>query len=159
LGSALFEEMCCGHDGADLVLEGLALQLAGALGRLPVEEAAPRWLLAVAERLRRENHQPLRLADLAGEAGVHPVHLARAFRRHFGCSVGEELRRLRVEAVCAALARPGASIADASAAAGFADQSHCSRVFRRITGMSPAQYRERAAGTRRRSRVVLPPRR
>jgi AraC family transcriptional regulator len=139
--------------GTNLVLEGLALQLAGALARLPVEEAAPRWLLRVAERLRAESHLQLQLAELAGEAGVHPVHLARAFRRHFGRSVGEEVRRLRVDSVRAALAQPGASIADAAFAAGFADQSHCSRVFRRHTGMSPAQYRERAAAARRRSFV------
>lgn len=157
LGSELFEELRCGEEGTDLVLEGLALQLAGALARLPVEETAPRWLLVVAERLRRESHLPLRLAELASAAGVHPVHLARAFRRHFQRSVGEELRRLRVEAVCEALARPGASIADAAASAGFADQSHCSRVFRRLSGMSPAQYRERAAAARRRSQVAILP--
>jgi AraC family transcriptional regulator len=151
-GSALGRDI--GRDiGRDLVLEGLALQLAGALARLPVEEAAPRWLLRVAERLRAESHLQLQLAELAVEAGVHPVHLARAFRRHFGRSVGEEVRRLRVDSVRAALAQPGASIADAAFAAGFADQSHCSRVFRRHTGMSPAQYRERAAAARRRSLV------
>ncbi|HET6997772.1 MAG TPA: AraC family transcriptional regulator [Solirubrobacterales bacterium] len=154
LAGELHRELLLADGAGELVLEGLALQLAGTLARLPVEETVPPWLLAVAERLRAERHLPLRLADLAHEAGVHPVHVARAFRRHFQRSVGEELRRLRVEAVCDELSRPGASIADAACAAGFADQSHCTRVFRRHLGMSPAQFRERAAMARRRSRVT-----
>lgn len=143
IADTIHRELSHLHDadpGADLVLEGLAFQLVGALVRLKVEGQVPAWLRQVAERLREESHRQIRLTDLAVGAGVHPVHLARAYRRHFHRSVGEELRLLRVLAVRAALDTGETSLADAAAAAGFADQSHMSRVFRRVMGMSPAEY-------------------
>lgn len=141
IAAAIHRELRSTDPGTDLVLEGLAFQLVGALVRLPVERQVPAWLRRVAERLREESHLPTRLADLAAEAGVHPAHLARAYRRHFHRTVGEELRCERVAAVRAALDRGETSLAGAAADAGFADQSHMSRVFRRVTGMSPAEYR------------------
>ena len=143
LASALAREMRAGDVASDFLLEGLALQLIGAFLRMPVEAEIPAWLRRVAERLREESSLPLRLRDLAAQAGVHPVHLARSFRRHYGRGVGEELRRHRVETVRAAILREDTSLSAAAAAAGFADQSHMSRVFRRLTGMSPRQYRMR----------------
>jgi AraC-like DNA-binding protein len=68
--------------------------------------------------------------------------LARAYRRHYHRSVGEELRRLRVDAVRAKIASGDFSLAAAAAESGFADQSHMSRVFRRLAGMSPGEFRE-----------------
>ena len=143
LASAIIREICARGPGSDFVLEGFALQLLGSFVRLPVEREIPGWLRRVAERLREESSHPLPLRDLAASAGVHPVHLARSFRRHYGRSIGEELRRHRIEEVRAAIVRGDVSLSDAAAAAGFADQSHMSRVFRRLTGMSPREYRVR----------------
>ena len=141
LAVTVLAELRSGETANDLVLEGLALQLLGELTRPPAGPAFPPWLRRVAERLREEFRESTSLASLAAEAGVHPVHLARSFRRYFRRSVGEELRRLRVEAASAALAREDCSIVEIAAASGFADQSHLARVFRRATGMSPAEYR------------------
>ena len=141
LAVTLLAELRSGETANDLVLEGLALQLLGELTRPPDETAQPLWLRRVAERLREQFRDSTSLASLAAEAGVHPVHLARTFRRFFGRSVGEELRHLRVEAACAALAGEDCSIVEIAAASGFADQSHMARIFRRATGMSPAEYR------------------
>lgn len=143
LASAISRELRIGGPAGELVLEGFALQMLGEFARLPVEETVPAWLRRVADRLREESPRPLRLDELAAGAGVHPVHLARSFRRHYHRSIGEELRRHRIEAVRAALVRGNVSLCDAAAAAGFADQSHMSRVFRRLTGMSPREYRVR----------------
>ncbi|HEX7111160.1 MAG TPA: helix-turn-helix transcriptional regulator, partial [Mizugakiibacter sp.] len=76
-------------------------------------------------------------------AGVHPAHLARRFRRALGLSVGEYQRRLRIEATREALAHSPQPIAAIAAAAGFADQSHYARVFQRLTGEAPRDYRRR----------------
>jgi AraC family transcriptional regulator len=141
LAIAVLAELRSDETANDLVLEGLALQLLGELTRPPDGPACPPWLRRVAERLREQFRESTSLAALAAEAGVHPVHLARSFRRYFRRSVGEELRRLRVEAASAALAREDCSIVEIAAASGFADQSHLARVFRRATGMSPAEYR------------------
>src|SRR5207302_385476 len=80
------------------------------------------------EFLREQFRDPVGLRDAAREAGVHPVYLARVFRRHHGCPVSEYLRALRlVEA--GRLVLEGASLAHAAHAAGFADQAHVSRRF------------------------------
>ena len=83
----------------------------------------------------------LRATKLAREAGVHPGHLSHTFRRCIGEGIGEHVHRLRVRAACKRMLDPYASLAEVSFAAGFADQSHFTRSFRRITGMTPAAFR------------------
>ena len=58
-------------------------------------------------------------------------------------SVGEYQRGLRIALARKALAEPHRSIADVAAMTGFNDQSHFARVFRRITGETPRDYRHR----------------
>jgi AraC family transcriptional regulator len=81
------------------------------------------------------------VSALADEAGVHPVHLARVFRRHYGQTVTEYLHQLRVLASAHQLALGDAPVARVAADAGFADHSHLCRIFGRAIGMSPTAYR------------------
>jgi len=140
LAAALFRELRDDHPGSALVLEGLALQLLGSIVRFPSDRSMPRWLARVEERLREECPARLRIADLAAEAGVHPAHLARAYRKHFRRTIGEDLRFRRVE-LARRLVETGESLSTAAAEAGFSDQSHFSRAFRGFHGMSPGEYR------------------
>jgi AraC family transcriptional regulator len=71
-------------------------------------------------------------------------HLAREFRAHFGTTLGEYVRQLRVEWVAEQLARTPMTLSEISIAAGFSDQSHLTREFRRRFGMSPGAWRRRA---------------
>jgi transcriptional regulator GlxA family with amidase domain len=110
----------------------------------PVTDAAPapRWLLRAQEQLHATIEGPVTLAELAREAGVHRARLSRAFRAHFGCSVGDYHRRVRVAWAADQIARNAMPLAEISVRAGFADQSHFGRVFRRWTGLTPRQYRD-----------------
>ena len=83
-----------------------------------------------------------RLSDVARIAGVHPMHLAKLFRRRFGCSMGEFVRRRRVAWACGQLTSECGTIANIAARAGFADHAHFTRTFRRITGCTPQWYRD-----------------
>jgi AraC family transcriptional regulator len=83
----------------------------------------------------------LALERLAAEAGVHPVHLSRTFRRFRGRTLGDYLQELRVRHVCQGLADADRPLVDLSLDAGFTDQSHCTRVFKRLTGMTPGVFR------------------
>jgi AraC family transcriptional regulator len=76
--------------------------------------------------------------------GVHPVTLARGFRRAYGCTLGEYVRRQRIENACRQLLDSAASLAEIALANGFADQSHFSNTFHRYTVMTPARYRRSA---------------
>jgi AraC family transcriptional regulator len=102
---------------------------------------APGWLSRVLDKLRTEHCRRLTLDELAREAGVHPVHLSRIFRRFVGEGIGEHVHRLRVRTACERMLDPSASLAEVSFATGFADQSHFTRSFRRITGLTPAAFR------------------
>jgi AraC family transcriptional regulator len=81
------------------------------------------------------------LAELAKMVGVHPVYLASSFRKQYGCTVGEYRQRLRIEFACRELAKDHSSLAQIALAAGFANQAHFSRTFKRVTGTTPAKYR------------------
>lgn len=101
----------------------------------------PRWLSAVREQLDDTERLPSVLG-LAAEAGVHPVYLARQFRRWFGYSMTEYTRRRRARRAAAAVMEPRTSLSRASYTAGFADHAHMCRVFRRETGLTPGAYRK-----------------
>jgi AraC family transcriptional regulator len=101
----------------------------------------PKWLERVRDILEQRFAEPFKLSEMAAEAGVHPVHLAREFRKHYGTSVGEYLRKVRIEYACRELMDSNAAVANIAFAAGFADQSHFSRTFKRFCGTTPARYR------------------
>lgn len=125
-----------------LDMEDRLLMMTGALsdprkpGRTP-----PSWLALAAEAIGDlAGDAALRVRDIAQIAGVHPVHLARAFKEHLHCSPGHAIRRIRVERVAAELSKRR-SMADLSIAHGFADQPHMARCFRGFYGTTPSAFR------------------
>lgn len=114
---------------------------AAASGRPSHGERRPRWLDSARELLRADFQHPIDFRQLAQHAGVHPVHFAATFRRCFGVSVGEYRRRLRLDFVQRRLHDPAPSLSEIAASAGFADQSHMTRAFKRYAGVTPAAYR------------------
>jgi len=86
------------------------------------------------------------LTTVAAALGMHPVHVASAFRRAHGCSVGQYARRLRLEQACRRLATSGATLGEVAADSGFYDQSHMTREFRRTLRTTPARYRATVRG-------------
>ena len=79
--------------------------------------------------------------ELAKEAGVHPVYLARIFRRYYGCTIGDYVRSIRIQQAQEDLLDSNKAIAEIAIKNGFADQSHFTRSFKHVTGVTPARYR------------------
>ena len=104
----------------------------------------PPWLRRVQDTLHDRYDQVVRVGELARAAGVHPVHMARVFKRHHGCTVGEYQRRIRVERACTLLDGRDVSLAALALRTGFADQAHFTRRFKEVVGVSPGEYRRRA---------------
>jgi AraC family transcriptional regulator len=104
------------------------------------DSARQPWLARVRARLNEAIRETPDLASLAADADVHPVHLAQAFRRRYGCTIGEYLRERRVDIASAALRGPH-PISRIAHDTGFADHSHLTRVFRRAVGVTPTEYR------------------
>jgi AraC family transcriptional regulator len=128
---------------AKLAIEGLALELLAGAARQPHTEigAAPAWLRQAREMIVGHFPEALKLTQIAAEVGVHPVYLATAFRRKFGVTIGEFVRRLRIEHACAELTKGDLPLADIAFQAGFVDQSHFSKVFKLYLGVTPRKYR------------------
>lgn len=148
LGRRLHLELVQGDGVSALAVESLVLAL---LAGLDGEErrsaaAAPRWLVRARDRIHDDPAARVTLAELAADAGVHPVHLATAFRRFFGQPVAATLRQLRLELACRELSRSDVSIADVASLAGFADQSHLGRALKAAMQVTPAAYRAAMRG-------------
>ena len=138
---------CRSEDASPLLIEALATELLDRCGTpLPRERGAPpRWLWRARQLLHDAAAEEVSLTALATAAGVHPVHLTRAFRRHFGCTPGDELRRCRLERAADLLAGGRLSLAEIAQRTGFADPSHLCRRFRQARGETPGAYRQRVA--------------
>lgn len=145
LSQRLYREFRSTDAASSLVIEGLALQILGELARrVPQPDNGPRWLHRAREVVHSECSRPLTIQSVAAEVGVSSVRLSRAFRKAFGESLGSYQRRLRIRQACDLLCNEEMSVAEIALVTGFADQSHFTRVFRRITGTTPAAYRRHA---------------
>ncbi|WP_266170333.1 helix-turn-helix domain-containing protein [Dyella subtropica] len=136
-------ELAATDDAAPLALQSAIFELVALACRSDQGERQPAWLSKVLERLQDDPLASLSLQELGALAGVHPAHLARRFQQAQGMSVGEYRRALRIKLACRTLACDERSIADVAVEAGFTDQSHFARVFKRVTGQTPRDFRHK----------------
>ncbi len=148
LGQRIYREFCFPDEVSPLAVEGLVLELLADMVRSTKKETGrPRWLEVARELLHARCKEHLSLSDIAHAVGVHPAHLATTFRQHFACTVGTYQRRLRVEYAREQLSQRHLSLSAIAQDAGFADQSHFSRIFKQIAGMTPTEYRKIPPGS------------
>jgi AraC family transcriptional regulator len=140
----LYQEFREPDNATPLSAEGLTLEILASFSRQSLKTVGvfdPPWLRRAKSILHDRFAESLTLDGIAGEVGIHPVHLARTFRRRFSLSVGEYQRQLRVKYAADQLASTRLPIAAIALAAGFADQAHFSRVFKTHTGFTPKRFR------------------
>jgi AraC family transcriptional regulator len=144
LAQRLYSEFRQRDEVSRLAIEGLVLGMLAEASRraLSVERPAPPWLRAAIAIVDQQFGQPLSLATVSKSVGVHPVHLARTFRRVYSTSFAAYVRQIRIDFAERQLVG-AAALSDIAYAAGFCDQSHFSRCFKRHTGLTPAEYRAR----------------
>jgi len=128
---------------SSLALEGLAMELVAAcsreLGRCD-ERTVPNWLRQVRDMLQEDLSGRLGLSEISATVGIHPSHLARSFRKHFHCSIGEYQRKARIQRAMEKLTSSTTPICETALELGFFDQSHFSRAFKCEIGISPRQF-------------------
>jgi AraC family transcriptional regulator len=147
LAQRLYHEFRQGDGLALVSLEGILLEmLAEGARHSGADRVAmiPRWLHIAREYLEANFLRQVSLAEIAAAAGVHRVHLSREFRRYFSTTVGEFLRRKRIEHACQLVSTTQIALAEIAMTCGFSDQSHFSATFRRQIGLTPAKYRQTA---------------
>jgi AraC family transcriptional regulator len=130
--------------GAGLIIEGLTLEIMAETARHSAqhtERTIPRWLKQAKDLLHARFNEHLTLDEIAGAVGVHPIHLASVFRQKYHCTVGEYIRQLRIDYACREITEGKTPLAIIALEAGFANQGHFSSTFKRLTGLTPAAYR------------------
>lgn len=143
LTTRLFREFSDWQNCSELVAEGLTLEMLGYIARRndACEKHPPKWFGHVIDRLNEEFKETVSMHDLTEIAGVHPVHLASVFRKFRGQTIGEYVQQLRVSHASKLMIDRELPLADIAYEAGFSDQSHFNRLFKRHTGMTPGEFR------------------
>jgi AraC family transcriptional regulator len=147
IAGALVAESDAGNPGGIAFVEALATGLSHELAlhagvRKPIAPRLRGGLSTVAKRRALELMDAkldsnLSVELLASEAGLSPAHFARAFRESFGLPPHRYLLHLRLERARRMLDGENAVLADIAQRAGFADQAHFTRFFKREYGVTP----------------------
>jgi AraC family transcriptional regulator len=147
LAARIYREFSLFDELSPLAIEGLVIELLVELSRSQPRglTGTPIWLKKASEIIHARFTERLSLAELSSSVGVHPVHLAREFRRFFHRTVGQEMRYLRIELACRELGNRSYTLNDVALMAGFSDQSHFGRTFKNVTGMTPVQFQAQIA--------------
>ena len=148
LAHRLYAEFSREDAASAMALEGLILETLAEIARSEMQEnrdGAPQWLRRATEIVETRFLQRLCLNEIASEVGVHYVHLSRQFHKYNRCTVGELIRRRRVQHACQLLAYSRTPLAEIALTCGFSDQSHLSFLFKRYMGLSPSKFRSLAS--------------
>jgi AraC family transcriptional regulator len=144
LALRLCEELRNWDDASGFAIQGLILEMLAVVCRSRASAAerptAP-WLQRCREILHARFRERICLHEIAFAVNVHSSHLARSFRRQHRCTMGEYVRRLRIDFACRQLASSGTSLLDVALDAGFCDQSQFCKTFKRHTGLTPSEFR------------------
>lgn len=116
--------------GSELITEGLILEMLGHAQKLnvPQHRQPPYWLTKTIDKLETEFMFRHTNQNLAAEAGVHPVHFARTFRRYHGKTVGSYLKERRIQRAMVLLENK-LSLSEIAYQCGFSDQSQFNKAF------------------------------
>jgi AraC family transcriptional regulator len=140
----LYREFLAPSEASESNVEALVYELCAHVVKRALDDLhEPSWLALADAAIREGFRQPLELSALAASIGVHPAHLCRAYRRFRGHTISDAMVGARVQYVARLLVDSEASLAEIAAEAGFTDQSHMTRVFKRLTGYPPGDHRLR----------------
>jgi len=147
LANRLYAEFSRQDSASAMAIEGLVLEILAEIARVEASEMsmqAPHWLKHATEIVESRFLERLSLAEIASQVGVHYVHLSRQFHKYNRCTVGELIRKRRVQYASHLLAHSRTPLAEIALTCGFSDQSHLSFLFKRYMGLSPSKFRRLA---------------
>jgi AraC-like DNA-binding protein len=100
------------------------------------------WQLKVVlDYIKANLGQPMAVADIAAVTGLSPGYFHRAFKRSFGLTVHLYLLRRRVEMAQRLMVSTSESLSQIAVSCGISDQSHLTRLFKRVLGETPNTWR------------------
>ncbi len=129
----------------DVALLGIESLVAASINQLfpknrPKASFEPYWTKVADELLQDNYRNPHSLTEMAAILEIHPVHLSRSFKKYFGCTIANYIRKIRVARALSQLLNNSASLGNIAYDCGFADQSHMIRNIREFTSLTPTQF-------------------
>lgn len=143
LSTRLIWEFRQDDDLTALAIDGLILEIFAGMNRFHrLPSCKPSSAVLRARSLLHDAASgPLTFGHVAREVDVHPVHLAREFRKAFKRSMSEYVREIRVQKALQLLVKSEVAMSEISQLCGFCDQAHFSKCFKKVIGVSPLEYR------------------
>jgi AraC family transcriptional regulator len=133
--SLLHASAANGHDAESLLTEFVAVA-----GEDTDREETPQWVRNVITFADESCAEKITVRQIADRFSVHPVYLARAFRKATGGSLSDRLQKGRLK-LATSLLLQGVSAGEAAVEAGFGDQFYMSRCFRKHFGVAPTDFK------------------
>jgi len=110
------------------------------------KRSMPPWILQLKTLLLDRWDETPALEELSLILGVHPVTISRYFPLYFNCSLGEYMRKIKIEKAIQMIQTRQMPLTAIAHACGFFDQSHFTRTFKQVTGFLPKQFQQLSAG-------------
>lgn len=129
---------------------GTVIGIAGAMYRIEHQQQLTQYLrelLPVAQHIEKHYAESISMPEMAQIAGLSSTHFNRRFRQLLRVTPTDYLRSVRVQAAQRLLATTSHTLAEIAVEVGYTDQSHLTRRFREVTGLTPAVWRKRFVST------------
>ena len=134
---------CCMNDSCSTPsVQAAVLWLLGSAATSSSSGSIPPWAGRLRGLLDGWWGETFSLQQLANALHVHPVTISKHFPRYFSCTLGEYMRRIKVDKALCLMRQPGRPLTGIAYECGFFDQSHFTRTFQACTGMLPGGYQK-----------------
>jgi AraC family transcriptional regulator len=120
----------------------IVLDLVKSPPQVQKENIRPMWVNILHEMLQDRWNEQVTLQELSFAANVHPITISKHFPKYFSCTLGEYMRKLKIEKALTLLKSTSSDLTAIALTCGFADQSHFIRTFKQITGFLPHQFKK-----------------
>jgi AraC family transcriptional regulator len=138
----IFKEFLLNDTCSPLSVHQLTLALFGAMNSVNKSRHNPPWLIKLVEILNDKWSENLSLKELSEILDVHPVTISKYCPKYFNCTLGEYVRKIRINKALDLLSSKKMSLSQIAYESGFADQSHFIRNFKEQTGFLPNSFRK-----------------
>ena len=137
----MYKELLANDNFSETSIQILLLSLVNDSTKL-ANQKKPKWALSVFEILNDKWNEKLTLNEIINLTQVHPVTISKHFTKHFACTLGEYMRKLKISKSIGLIRNKNCSLTDIAFECGFADQSHFIRTFKDITGWLPKTFQK-----------------
>lgn len=136
-----YQECLTNDDHAQASIHQLVLDFIGSTSHVRDKTFNPQWARLITDIINDRWNENLSLHELAKLVKVHPVTISRFFPKYYHCTLGEYVRKIRIEKATTLIRTSSLSLTEIAHQCGFFDQSHFIRLFKQTTGFLPGRYK------------------